>query len=271
MQAWTPGFRKWFDGSVTTDKSGCPLVFYRGQRRVAKPDQFITRLKRGLASFTPIPEVASLYAATPHEFFETVEFRRAANVAPYFIRMANPLDVRHLGTKSSLWAVIECLPWDLRPEPASYTFDWNALIELVYGFQRLQVFYNVDFEGDARDWGDLERMVEEACSQSEDYDIFEDFECELGSIEIDLYALADNPFLADVLGLLGYDGIIHKDTIEAGAKHILATSGKSVSDIGGIDLEDDFAFDTYRPFSQAQVKSVFNCGAFNADNPDVLK
>ena len=190
------------------------------------------------------------------------------DVKKVYLNLKNPLDLREYGTKVNLGDMIEGYTnYDFRPnaevDPET-TFTADDLKRLFTRFQKLE--NSTQFESDIqasdnqglfrlKDFNEVREAIEELIDD-DDVDAPEKISDILNSIEVDTYALADNQWFIKGLKQKGYDGLIHKDTIEAGKDFFKnpSVAGKPIEEIKGIDSEDDFSHDTYRPFESSQIK-----------------
>jgi len=271
-------FKHWFGRSKVTVKTPdgpLPMPVYRGTKKNPKDGQFRTQHFRETPSFTPVPEIASLYAFD-HGMFGGIELKKGT-VGAYFLKMENPFDMREMGLTTSMYsAVLDVFNWDFYDEPAKDTYTMNHLYALLlelaskdaegvpfhseirYGLSYNQMIPSNDWDSVLDDWTVKIRREDE---EERTYMI----ESMLEGIEIDTYALADSTEYVGALKAKGYDGIIHYDTNEAGHEYLKKAAGTD-SGIAGYDDEEK-VFVTYRPFEPNQIKSVWN-STFDPDNPD---
>ena len=250
--------------------NGYPITYplYRGVRRKLNSQGVMqTQGGRATLSFTDVPEVAKLYTHD-REMFGGIKPSEHGDVKKVYLNLKNPLDLREYGTKVNLGDMIEGYTnYDFRPnaevDPET-TFTTDDLKKLFTRFQKLE--NSTQFESDIQasdneglfrlnDFREVREAIEELIDD-DDVDAPEKISDILNSIEVDTYALADNQWFIKGLKQKGYDGLIHKDTIEAGKEFFKEQSvaGKPIEEIQGIDSKDDFSHDTYRPFESSQIK-----------------
>lgn len=246
-------FWAWFGGSVCVDDDGRPLVIYRGQRKVAKPDRFIMRQGRATPSFTADADAASVYARQ----LDTKEYGKGSNVMPVYLSIKNPLDLRSWGEQITLDVVLEHL--------SEYQDMIYALFELDELIYKTGAEYDIeasDLEGMYRlrsfeEVGDCMSVMLEG-EHNEDFDDGDIIDM-LAKCTIDTYLVADCEQFVDGLKEKGYDGVIFDDVFDGGSKHYEGDKELIFSDgEGGAIIE------TYRPFHQNQIKSIFNNGSYSS-------
>lgn len=241
---------------------------FRGVRRNPKDGVMYTQGERATLSFTDVPEVAKLY--THNREFGGITPSPYGSVKKVYLNIKNPLDIRNEGTKVNLGEFIDkYFNWEWKPEDDIFVdnvFSGDDLVRLLNRMSKLEAKTN--FESDIqssdpdgifrhRNFGEVARSVREILDSSEsESETVEQIENILSSIELDTYALADNKWVIKHLKDLGYDGLIHKDTIEAGKEFFQEESvaGKPIEEIKGINAEDDYSHDTWRPFNKEQIK-----------------
>jgi hypothetical protein len=266
-------FWKWFSGSKVVDENGNPLVVYRGQRKTPRPTSFATTFGRATPAFTPVHEIASVYART-QDFWGggSAEYETGANVGAYFLSIKNPADLREFGVHDSLGHILMSL-FEIdfnNEETEGKTLGLNDFLMIAEGLKARSEQSVFKFESDAyQGWGEAEPedVVNDlyAC-QAEDVDPVDTFQHYFDAITTDVYALADSKNFTNLLKRAGYDGIIHKDVGEIAVKFI----DQPPEQIPGIDVDDDYSFDTYRPFYQTQIKSATgNRGTWDPQDRDV--
>ena len=251
-------------------EKGYPIAYplYRGVRKKLNASGVMqTQGGRATLSFTDVPEVAKLYTHD-REMFGGIKLSETGSVKKVYLNLKNPLDLREYGTKVNLGEIIENYTnYDFRPNTEAdpnTTFTIEDLQKLFVRLQKLEK--STQFESDIqasdngglfrlRNFGDVREAIEELIDD-DDADLPEKIDNILQGIELDTYALADNQWFIKALKQRGYDGLIHKDTIEAGKEFFKEPSvaGKPIEEIKGIDVEDDYSHDTYRPFESSQIK-----------------
>ena len=248
-------FWRWFGKSACVDSQGRPLVIYRGQRKVAKPDRFIMRQGRATPSFTADADAASVYARQ----LDTKEYGAGSNVMPVYLSIKNPLDLRNWGEQITLDVVLEHL------------YEYQDMIYALFELDDLIYKTGAEFEIDAHDLEGMYRLrsFEEVADcmsemlEGEDSAEFDDGDIIdlLAKCTIDTYLVADCEQFVAGLKEKGYDGVIFDDVFDAGSKHYEGDKELIFSDgEGGAMIE------TYRPFEQNQVKSIFNTGAYSSSD-----
>lgn len=241
---------------------------FRGVRRNPKNGVMYTQGERATLSFTDVPEVAKLY--THNQEFGGITPSPYGSVKKVYLNIKNPLDIRDEGTKVNLGDFIDkYFNWDWKSEDyitEDNVFSGDDLVRLLVRMGKLQS--KTEFESDIqssdpegifrhRDFNEVANSVREILDTSEsESEAAEQIENILSSIDLDTYALADNKWVIKHLKDQGYDGLIHKDTIEAGKEFFQEESvaGKPIEEIKGINAEDDYSHDTWRPFNKEQIK-----------------
>lgn len=254
---------------VATSK-GIPITYplFRGVRRKPKDGVMYTQGERATLSFTDVPEVAKLY--THKQEFGGVTPSPYGSVKKVYLNIKNPLDIRSEGTKVNLGDFIDkYFNWDWKPEDyitEDNVFSGDDLVRLLNRMSKLEK--NTNFESDIqssdpegifrhRNFSEVANSIREILDDSEnESDTVEKIENILSSIDLDTYALADNKWVIKHLKDQGYDGLIHKDTIEAGKDFFEEESvaGKPIEEIKGINADEDYSHDTWRPFNKEQIK-----------------
>ena len=249
---------------------GFPIAYplYRGIRKKLNESRVMqTQGGRATLSFTDVPEVAKLYTHD-RDMFGGIKPSETGSVKKVYLNLKNPLDLREYGTKVNLGEIIENYTnYDFRPnteEDPNTTFTIEDLKKLFVRLQKLEK--STQFESDIqasdnegmfrlRHFGDVREAIQELID-NDDADLPEKIDNILQGIELDTYALADNQWFIKALKQRGYDGLIHKDTIEAGKEFFneQSVAGKPIEEVKGIDVEDDYSHDTYRPFESSQIK-----------------
>jgi hypothetical protein len=270
-QTETPEFKKWFGDSKVVDENGKPLIVYRGQRRVAKPDKFVMTRSRENPSFAADPAVASVYSRQ----LETREYGAGSNVMPVYLSIQQPLDIRDLGEQVSLESVVQRLPWDWSfssglgedKKRLGYGDLADALRSMDFLAERTGARFNIDAsdeEGFRIDsFEDLANYIQERGDEGD----VESIDLALMDTTFDAYMIGDSSDWTYLLSDLGFDGVFHKDVFDAGASYYEGDKSKLEEGYEGGPVHD-----TFRPFEQTQIKSAIgNNGDFAADNPDITK
>lgn len=249
---------------------GLPIVtLWRGFRKTPNPEQLRTTAGRATTSYTPVEEVAKLYSHDP----STLKQGKGASVKKIYLDLKNPLDLREEGTKVSLGNIIEnYTKWDLSGSDNPSGIDAHDIVdvldELTILHEKTGFEYEIDHSDDGffkmRDFDDLKEYIEERANRieeaakngEEDENSASEIFYALNDTTLDAYAIGDSSELVYALQKNGYDGIIHRDTIEAGKNYFTKESvaGRPIEEVEGIDVEDDYSHDTYRPFNQNQIK-----------------
>lgn len=268
QREFNPQFMSWFRDSKVVDDHGNPLMVFRGNRRVPSSTAYTLLHGRATPSFVPDPEIASVYTRQRN----TLQYGAGSNVTPVYLSIKNPFDIRNLGEEVDLSDLVGMLNYDwsiehgLRQGKLGYgdlafiLFGMQETIESVRAQYRIQASDGSGFV--VRDFEELSDLIEEY-GAAQDYD---DLEGSLVGTTVDAYVIGDNPQWIQALKYLGYDGIIHYDIFEAGAKY-LADPGRL--DTGDTDVPTHV---TYRPFYQNQIKSATgNIGTYDPEQDDVTK
>jgi hypothetical protein len=281
----SPEFKRWFAGASDSvrNKDGSPKVFYRGQTGGSGSLQ--ARLV--LDSFTDSPGIASLYSTTAGEI------DTGSNVTPVYLNMSNPLVIPHVFLTFydvlnllGFWKdgidnedVIKMLNYLVKREKAASLADWEAPKGLK-GFVGMP-----SFKTQLRDASDMDDYDEDASTNAldEDYDTFksplQNFRSALENeleypdedemnkitlrLAVDTFALVETPAFKRVVEKLGYDGVIHRDSL-ADTNNVKKFFGvEDLTDVTGVEEgTDDIDWDemstthehwTYRPLSRDQV------------------
>jgi predicted transcriptional regulator len=268
-QTETPAFKKWFGDSKVVDANGDPLVMYRGQRKVAKPDRFVMTQGRALPSFASDPDAANVYALQ----LDTLSYGKGSNVMPVFLSMQNPLDIRSAGEEIALDELMEKLNWDFSIENGlkneKPVIGYGDLADALEDLDELIYSTNAEFKIDAANAKgyrikSFEKLADAITEWGEAGDI-DSIELALTDVTFDTYLLGDSEGLIRLIEKSGYDGIIHKDVFDVGAAYYPGDKTKLEEGIGGGPV-----IDTYRPLEQTQIKSAIgNRGTFDVTNPDI--
>lgn len=280
----SPEFRRWFVGAsdLVRNKDGTPKVFYRGQTGGSGSLQ--ARLV--LDSFTDSPGIASLYSTTAGEI------GTGSNVMPVYLNMSNPLVIPHVFLTFydvlnllGFWKdgidnedVTKMLNYLVNRDKAASLASWEAP-------KGLKNFVGMpSFKVQLRDASDMDDYDEDA---DEDYDIFDDIfksplqnfrnalenaleypdEDEINKLTlrlaVDTFALVETPAFKRAVEKLGYDGIVHRDSL-ADTDRVKEFFGvEDLTDVAGVEEgSEDYDWDematthehwTYRPLSRDQV------------------
>lgn len=255
-------FGRWFDGSVLVDGEGLPLTLYRGQRRTPRDDGFTTTQGRATPSFTHDPHVASVYSRQ----LSTWDYGAGSTVVPVFIAMRKPLDLRSWGEQMTLDDLMMAVDgMNLAEETVEGGIGYLDLAEAIRGFDTVAYKTNARFDIDGDDGkGRRLRSFEEVSDRiyelgSEGHD--EELSNLLCEVRFDTYMLADSKNFTRLLKGLGYDGVIHKDVFDVGAKHYQGPEAPEE----GFDAQAVIV--TYRTFEPGQVKSALcNAGLYLRDS-----
>ena len=263
----TPEFKRFFEGSVVTTPDGTPLKLFRGQRRNAREDGFTLTSGRATPSFTPDPDVASVYSRQ----LDTRQYGAGSNVLPTYLSIKKPLDLRAVGEHPSLGDVVELLNYDwneptgLHDGKVGYLDIAEALRDMDTTAYRTNAEHDIkagDSDGlQVRSFDELADLIEQLGEDGK----YEELENALHDSSLDAYSFADSPMFVDMLKQLGYDGVIHKDVFEGGADHYEPGRDKLEEGSTGVPVHD-----TYRPFEQGQVKSTHNSGTWNKGDKRIL-
>jgi hypothetical protein len=292
--------------------AGYTEKLYRGfRKKPASADRWRTTEGRGTVSLTPVKEVANLYAHTPG-IFGTLNRKKSSKVLELAVNTEDFVDLRELGVRATLKEIIEACN-------LSYSFMPTHLSEELYGSKDYMVggkavfttedlkylieelderahFNNYEFGGwlevSTLDqyWNELDHLLSydpEDWQEEQNDEGFEQWidEADLtDSLEIDVYCVMDCPAMKFHTQRAGVKGFIHKDTAEGMKDEFEKSSiaGRNISEVEGIDVEDEYSFDTYRPFEIEQCKlaqAVVYDGEtgemippsqrFQLDNPDI--
>jgi hypothetical protein len=263
----TPAFKRFFEGSVATTPDGRPLKLFRGQRRNAREDGFTLTSGRATPSFTPDPDVASVYSRQ----LPGKQYGAGSNVLPTYLSIKKPLDLRAVGEHPSLGDVVELLNYDwneptgLHDGKVGYIDIAEALRDMDTTAYRTGAEHDIragDSDGmQVRSFDELADLIEQLGEDGK----YEELENALHDSSLDAYSFADSPMFVDMLKQLGYDGVIHKDVFEGGADHYEPGRDKLEEGSTGVPVHD-----TYRPFEQGQVKSTHNSGTWNRGDKRIL-
>jgi predicted GNAT family acetyltransferase len=254
-------------------KAGFPSVYplYRGFTRKPDPEQLRTRHGRATLSFTDVPEIANLYAHDRDMW--DISRHPSSSVKKFYLDTKNPYDMRSFGTTATLGDIIEDSTrynfyLDSQDTLGKTDFGIDKLHDLLMDLHRLKqktaFNSNIDVAGPLGTLDDFKEVAEKLdrlrnskrAKQDEEWLPEEILYGILPNVELDTYALADSPSFIENLKSLGYDGLIHKDTVEAGKSYFpkASVAGRPIEEVKGIDTEDDYSHDTYRPFEQNQIK-----------------
>jgi len=268
-QTDTPEFKRWFKDSKVVDANGNPMVMYRGQRRVAKPDRFVMTQGRALPSFASDPDVANVYALQ----LDTLNYGKGSNIMPVFLSMQKPLDIRSAGEEITLDELMEKLNWDFSIENGlkneKPVIGYGDLADALEDLDELIYSTNAEFKIDAANAKgyrikSFEKLADAITEWGEAGEI-DSIELALTDVTFDTYLLGDSEGLIRLIEKSGYDGIIHKDVFDVGAAYYPGDKTKLEEGLGGGSV-----IDTYRPLEQTQIKSAIgNRGTFDETNPDI--
>ncbi len=253
----TPQFRNWFKNSKAVDEEGHPLVFYRGTAKVPKASGFASR--KSAPSFVANADIASVYAAAYDKFglSKTPYYQPGATVSPVFLSIQNPVDFSDYADETidmeRLFDVVKGTDW---ANPEDMQFIYRILKTLdVYEGKGIPFRYELpNLYLGSMDWEELIQQLRKHEAR-EDY---EELSALLGLTEVDVYAIVDTRAFKEWVMARGYDGVVHHDVFEVGAKHAPSLIGR---DVGG--LSEELTHLTWRPFSAGQVKSIFNVGTWD--------
>lgn len=281
----TAAFKKWFGKSKIVDDKGNPTVMYRGFRKVPKPTDFKTVHGRATLTFCADPQIASVYARTIEQsmVLSRARYKSGANVGAYYLRILRPLDLTTLDDTATLWDIIGDIGWDfsMHPKNTDKVFTVHDILTLLYELEKLQKHVDFTWESRATLPGNMYQMTnigdvfngileyyrEGGFETEQDFwGAAEDMDYLLEEIEVDVYAVCDTSIFTKKAKANRYDGIIHWDTIAAGAEYI---DDPSKIKIFSDDL-DEWVFPVVRPFKMNQIKSIFNKGKWSLRAKSVL-
>lgn len=261
-QTDTAAFKAWFRDSKVVDTMGHPLVVFRGTHHPDEADSFKTKLN--IPSFTTSPDVASIYAAKSSGVMGEPSYVSGSNVAPYYLSIQNPVV---LPERVNLAGLISRLNANLADEDQAWSVA-NLLHDLSartsYGSGHNHFEYSIassDDDGHYTTFDELAGRIEELAEDGRDRDIYK----LLKSVRLDAFAVADCDSFVSLARNNGFDGVIYHDPFEGGSgeAHLV---GKAEDELIGVD---DKTHLTYRPFSQSQIKSVWNRGTWDAEKASV--
>lgn len=250
---------------------------YRGFRRRPDPANFKTTQMRTTVSLTPVKEIANLYSHDPQMF--GISKHKASRVDEFYVDTRDFLDLRDIGTRATLDEILETtgVSWNYYPDEivekrypegkdnkGRPIFTLNNLIDLLDELHYMggtnpdikvsQDNFYLDTLNDV-----VEKLNNTPWDKKNDPD-GEDYVNEImnipADIELDVYRVVDSLEFTNAVKGLGYKGIIHRDTVEAGAQYFTqeTVAGRPVEEVQGINVEDDYSHDTYRPFQMSQMK-----------------
>jgi len=250
---------------------------YRGFRRRPDPANFKTTQMRTTVSLTPVKEIANLYSHDPKMF--GISKHKASRVDEFYVDTRDFLDLRDIGTRATLDDILETtgVSWNYYPDEivekqypegkdnkGRPIFTLNNLIDLLDELHYMggtnpdikvsQDNFYLDTLNDV-----VEKLNNTPWDKKNDPD-GEDYVNEImnipADIELDVYRVVDSLEFTNAVKGLGYNGIIHRDTVEAGAQYFTqeTVAGRPVEEVQGINVEDDYSHDTYRPFQMSQMK-----------------
>lgn len=268
QREFNPAFMSWFRGSKVVDDHGNPLMVFRGNRRVPSAAGYKLQRGRVTPSFVPDPEIASTYTRQ----LSTMQYGAGSNVTPVYLSIKNPFDIRLLGEMADISDVVSLLnyDWSIEHGLRQGKLGYGDLAFILFGMQESIENVGANYRIQASDGtgylvGDFEELSEliEEYGEAENYD---ELEASLIGTTVDAYVIGDNPQWVQALKYLGYDGIIHYDVFEAGAKFL---ADPSRLEPGDTDVPTHI---TYRPFYQNQIKSATgNIGTYDPEQDDVTK
>lgn len=248
----TPAFHAWFGHSKVVDSQGNPLICFRGTRKVPKPDRFST--KRTIPSFTSSPDVASVYASSYQAFTHT--YGSGATVSPVYLSIQNPVDF----SRDESVSLADLL--DKLNANADNPDDQAALLYLVRQLWQRDENDTMPFKSQLprgnlgrMDWEDLHTAMRSRMQREADWYDLADY------TSVDTYAIVDCSAFVSLAKKHGFDGAIHQDVFDIGARVAPSLLGKET--IHGVSTENTHL--TYRPFYANQVKSIFNQGSWSKD------
>ena len=271
----TPAFRSWFGNSKTVDNEGHPIVFFRGTAKRPRPDKFSTR--RGSPSFVASADIASIYAASYKQSLlgtpfgqepAPPTFQPGATVSPVFLSIQNPVDMR-----GKEMVDMEMEMFSLMKSDWSNYDEFEIMLEMLRQLARAEdrgvVFeYELpDLPGtiSVADWPEVIQWLddewEEADAESWGGNAAEMFTAVLAELRVDAYAIVDTLAFKEWAIAKGFDGVVHDDIFEQGAKYAQSLLGRDTPH--GLDEESMHV--TWRPFAAQQVKSIFNTGGWSKE------
>ena len=255
VNVYTPEFKSWFKNSKAVDDDGSPIVFFRGARRVPKSDKFGTLGGRATPSFVASADIASVYAATRGSF--GVDYNPGAAVYPVFLSIQNPVDLRDVFEINLEYDLISIL-----------NSDWDNEQEFEYALGIIEELWNFESNGipfkyelpighlGNMDWEDLISNLRKYYAKGD----LESVTSLLGLTYVDIFAIFDTKSFTNWAREKGFDGVVHVDVFDIGAKYASELLGKESA--SGLDEENQHT--TWRPFYPAQVKSIFNVGKWSS-------
>jgi len=261
-------FDKYSEGVKTLGPDGKPLTVYRGQRMSDRfPTKFDTTKGRSSPSFASDPEVANVYAGKRDLF----PFR--PQVGKYYMGMKNPLDIRDLGDVVSMNDFFSKIPHSFtEAETVGNVIGYDQIAEAIRSLDKLaannSAYFDLggvesaaDYPGPVFDFDTLADFIQDQGINGEEQLIQKG----LGAAKVDSYLLADSSKIKSLLTKAGYDGIIHKDAFDAGARRYQGDTSKLEQGSMGPVI------DAYRPFKMGAVKSATgNRGTYDRKNPNPL-
>lgn len=271
----TPAFRSWFGSSKAVDDQGHPIVFFRGTAKRPSAAGFAT--KRSLPSFVASADIASIYAASYKKSMlgtpfgqepAAPTFQSGATVSPVFLSIQNPVDMRGREAMNMEMDIFGLLMSDWSNET-----EMQLMLDILGELERaedrgVQFEYELpDLPGtvSVADWNEVIDWIQDTWEEVNEGgwsgNAAEIFTSVLAGIYVDSYAVVDAPTFTEWAAAKGFDGVVHDDVFEQGAKYSQTLLGKDVP--GGLDDEDMHT--TWRPFDAAQVKSIFNQGGWSAE------
>jgi hypothetical protein len=258
----TPAFKNWFGDSKVVDENGNPLVVYRGQRRDAgtKSTDLATR---ATPSFTDNKYVASVYSYAKSKG----QYTEGANIAPVYIRMESPIDLREFGNEPK--PLIDLLEssgitgLDESPKIALDILRSLSDLQDKTGFQSSSYSGDYEFVSEAFDALDsaIDKNLDSETIGALTFDILED-------LRVDAFALPDSPVVVKYVKEYNprADGFIVRDAISYSAMELMGK--ENLKTLG----KQDSGYDAYRPFNQNQIKSAIgNKGDYKLSSDDITE
>jgi hypothetical protein len=242
-------------------EAGDDIIFFRGQRRDVGPESLDLTF-RATASFTPNPYVANVYTGNKSKT------KPGSFVSPVFIQMKNPIDLRWFGNApASLEDMLNESGVDLnvlhdKPQKVADLLDELAQLQYDTGFESKGRYESVEDAFDdfsKRIQAIRTRAIENKIDQDkEEDDIANTIFAVLSNVKIDPFAFADSVKVLDIVkeNYPEADGFIVRDVLaESYAEPLLKNN----------QIDEDYGYDTFKPFNINQVKSIFNLA------PDIKK
>jgi hypothetical protein len=242
-------FKRWFGNSKVVDKDGLPLTVYRGRRADSdKPQK-----RRATPSYTDDPDVANVYS---RQFAQGNPHGDGSNLVPANIAMENPLDLSASKIEfSRLSDIVSVLPFE--PSVERGGSGKIGYLDIADAVDSLESQTNsTGASVSARTYRNLYEVAD--AIRADGRKGGGGIDAILKNVSLDSYAIPDSKKWVDLLRVAGFDGVIHNDAFEAGARFYRGVKSNLASGLRGPIVK------TYRPFSKSQVKSTTgNTGAFN--------